>query len=49
MLTFVFEELGIPLQKSMGFQVSDEIGRGTLVECGFMVTKDSNAGPEQGP
>jgi len=46
MLTFVFEELGIPLQKRVGFQASDEIGRNTLVGCGFTVTKGSSAGLE---
>ena len=33
----------------MGFQVGDEIGNNTLVECSFKVAKGSNAGSEQGP
>jgi len=48
MLTSVFEELGVPLQKKVGFQVSDEIGRSTLVGCGFTVTKGSSTGSAQG-
>jgi len=48
-LTSVFEELGIPLQKKVGFQVSDEIGSSTLVGCDFTVTKGNSAGSEQGP
>ena len=43
LLTSVFEELVIPLQKSVGFQISDEIGSSTLIGCGFKVTKGSNA------
>ena len=49
MLTSVFEELGIPLQKRVGSQGSDEIGSSILVECGFTVTTGSSAGLEQGP
>jgi len=33
----------------VGFQVGDEIGNNTLVECSFKVAKGSNAGSEQGP
>ena len=49
LLTSVFEELGIPLQNKVGFQVNDEIGSSTLVVCGFTVTKGTSAGSEQGP
>ena len=49
MLTSMFEEIRIPLQKRVGFQVSDEIRRNTLVRCGFTVIKGSSAGSEQGP
>ena len=49
LLTLVFEELDIPLQKKVSFQVSDEIGSSTLVGCNFMVTKGSSTGLEQGP
>ena len=45
----MFEELGIPLQKKSGFLVGDEIGRNTLVGCGFTMTQDRSAGSEQGP
>jgi len=48
LLTLVFEKLGIPLQKRVGFQVSDEIGNGTLIGCGFKVTKGGSATSEQG-
>ena len=49
MLTSVFEELGIPLQKRVGSKGSDEIGSSILVECGSTVTTGSSAGSEQGP
>ena len=49
LLTLVFEELGIPLQKRPGFQVSDEIRSSTLIACGFRVTKGSSAVSKQGP
>jgi len=42
LLTSLFGELGIPLQKGAGFQVSDEIGNNTLIRCGFKVTKGSS-------
>ena len=48
LLTSVFEKLGIPLQKKIGFHVSDEIGNSTLIGCGFKVTKDCSATSEQG-
>jgi len=48
-LTSVFEELGIPLQNRVGFQVSDEIGSCTLIGCGFKLTKGISAISEQGP
>ena len=35
LFTSVFETLRIPLQKRMGFQVTDEIGSNTLLGCGF--------------
>ena len=48
LLTSVFEKLGIPLQKRVGFQVSDEIDNSTLIGCGFTVTKGSSATSKQG-
>jgi len=48
LLTFVFEHLGIPLQKQVGLQVNDEIGRSTLVGCGLKVTKGGSVASEQG-
>jgi len=48
LLTSVFEELRIPLQKTLGFQASDKIRSSTLVGCGFKVTKGSSAISEQG-
>ena len=48
LLTLVFEKLGIPLQKRIGFQVSDEIGNSTLIGCDFKVTKGGSATSEQG-
>ena len=44
----VFEKLGIPLQKRIDFQVSDEIGNNTLIGCGFKVTKGGSPTSEQG-
>jgi len=44
----VFAELGILLQKRVGFKVGDEIRRNILVGCGFTVTQDRSAGSEQG-
>jgi len=44
LLTLKFDELGISLQKKVGFRVSDEIGSSASVGCGFTVTKDSSAG-----
>ena len=46
LLKSVFEKLGIPLQKRIGFQVSDEIGNSTLIGCGFKVTKGCSATSE---
>ena len=43
LLTLKFDELGISLQKKVGFRVSDEIGSSASVGCGFTVTKDSSA------
>jgi len=43
LLESVFEKLGIPLQKGIGFQASDEIGNSTLIGCGFKVTKGCSA------
>ena len=45
----MFAKLGILLQKRVGFQVGNEIGRNTLVGCGFIVTQDRSANSEQGP
>ena len=44
----VFEKLGLPLQKRVSFQVSDEIGNSTQIGYGFKVTKDGSATSEQG-
>jgi len=46
LLTSVFEKPWIPLQKRVGFQVSDEIGNSTLIRCGFMVTKGGSTTSE---
>ena len=46
LLTSVFEHLGIPLQKKVGLQVIDEISSGTLIGCGFKVTKGGSATSE---
>jgi len=46
LLTSMFEKLGIPLQKRIGFQVSDEIGNSTLIGCDFKVTKGGSATSE---
>jgi len=46
LLTSVFEELRIPLQKRVGFQVSNEIGSSILIGCCFKMTKGSNAAVE---
>ena len=35
LLTLVFETLGIPLQKRMGFKVTNEIRSNTLLRHGF--------------
>jgi len=43
LLTSVFEHFGIPLQKKVGLQATDEIGSATLVGCGFKVTKGGAA------
>ena len=49
LLTSVFEALGIPLQKRMGFQVTDEIGSNTLLGCGFQIKKSEGTVLEPGP
>ena len=46
LLTSMFEQLGIPLQKMIGFQVTDDIGHSTLVGCGFKVKKRGSTGSE---
>ena len=46
LLTSVFEQLEIPLQKRADFQVSDEIGSITLVGCGLKVKKVGITGSE---
>jgi len=48
LLMSVFEKLRIPLQKRIGFQVSDEIGNSTLIGCRFKVIKGDSATSEQG-
>ena len=47
LLTSVFEQLEISLQKMVGFQVCDEIVGNTLVGCGFKAKKGGSAGSEQ--
>ena len=37
LLAFMFEHFGIPLQKKVGLQVTDEISSNTLIGCGFNV------------
>jgi len=49
LLTSMFEQLGIPLQKRVGFQVTDGIEHSNLVGCGFKVEKGGSTGSEQGP
>jgi len=49
LLISVFETLGIPLQKRMGFQVTDKIGSNTLLGCGFQIKKSDGTVLEQGP
>ena len=48
-LTSAFEELEIPLQKRVGFQVSDEIGSNILIGCGFKMSKGSSVVQNRGP
>jgi len=48
LLISVFEHFGIPLQKKVGLQVTDEIGS-TLLGCGFKITKGGSAASKQGP
>ena len=48
LLTSVFEKVGIPLQKRISVQVSDEIGNNTLFGCVFKVTKGGSSTSEQG-
>ena len=48
LLKSVFEKLGIPLQKRIGFQVSDKIGNATLIGCSFNVTKGCSVASQQG-
>jgi len=43
LLTLVFEHFGVPLQKKVGLQASDEIGSSTLIGCNFKVTKGGAA------
>ena len=45
----MFQELRIPLQKRVGFQVSDEIGSNTLIGSGFKVTGGSSVVSKQAP
>ena len=46
LLTSMFEQLGIPLQKRVSLQVSDEIGGSTLIGCCFHVKKGESASLE---
>ena len=48
LLTSVLEKLGIPLQKRIGFQISDEISNSTLIGCGFKVIKGDSVTSEHG-
>ena len=47
LLCFVFEKLGVVLQKKVLAQVNDEIGTRTLVSCGFLSTKGGSESSEQ--
>jgi len=49
LVTSVFETLGIPLQKRVGFQVTDEIWSNILLGCGFTIKKSDGIVSEQGP
>lgn len=49
LLTSVFKALGIPLQKRMSFQVTDEVGSNTILGCGFQIKKSDGTVLEQGP
>jgi len=48
LLTSVFEQSGITLQKRVSLQHADEIGGNTLIGCGFQVTKGGNTGFKRG-
>jgi len=46
LLTLVFEHFGVAFQKTMGVQVTDEIGSSTLIGCRFKVAKGEPATSE---
>ena len=46
LLTSIFEQSGITLQKRVSLQNTDEIWSSTLIGCGFPVTKGGNTGSE---
>ena len=46
LLTFVFEQLGIPLQKRVSLQITGEIGGSTLIRCSFHVKNGGSASSE---
>jgi len=48
LLTSVFEELGIPWQKKVGFRVNDEIASSSLVGCGSKQAPQTPFGPIPG-
>lgn len=47
LLSLVFEKLGVCLQKRVPAQTNDEIGKRTLIGCGFSVPRGSTGGQEQ--
>ena len=48
LLTLVFENFVISLQKKVGVQMVDEIGNNTLMGCGFKLITGAHVASEQG-
>ena len=49
LLTLIFENFGLELQKKVRVQVINEIGSSTLMGCGFSLAKGEHSASEQGP
>jgi len=49
LLTLVFKQFRVELQKKVGVQLIDEIGSNTLMGCGFDLVKGEHPGSKQGP